>query len=117
MTRETVAAGMLSVHRSKQTSLTLIRIAIRKCVTVRLGVWESNMTPRQPIGSREDSLLNSPPPPCAPIGCLGVVYCMTPSRLEYRKTPLPPAGSFYFLIGKLPKTTFFYIKTFNKIKF
>jgi hypothetical protein len=48
MTRETVAAGMLSVHRSKQTSLTLIRMALRKCVTVWLGVkYDSQATNRK----------------------------------------------------------------------
>jgi hypothetical protein len=77
------------------------------------------MTPRPQATNRKQGELpvELSPPPCAPIGCLGVVYCMTPSRPEYRKTPLPPAGSSYFLIGKLPKTAFFYIKTFNKIKF
>jgi hypothetical protein len=32
---------------------------------------------------------------------------MTPSRPEYTKTPPQTAGSYYFLIEKMPKTAFF----------
>jgi hypothetical protein len=39
---------------------------------------------------------------------------MTPSRLEYTKTPPQTGGCSYFLIEKSPKTTSL-MKTINKI--
>jgi hypothetical protein len=40
---------------------------------------------------------------------------MTPSRLEYTKTPPQTGGNFYFFMKKSFKTAFLKIKIFNKI--
>jgi hypothetical protein len=52
----------------------------------------------------------SPLLPCAPIGCLVVIY---DSQLaEIHKIPPQTGRSFYFLIEKLPKTA---LQIFSKI--
>jgi hypothetical protein len=69
----------------------------KKDITVRLGViYDSQATNRKQGGLPVRA------------ACLLVAYiCMTPSRLEYTKTPPETGGSFYILIEKWPKTTFF----------
>jgi hypothetical protein len=76
-------------------------MAIKKCG------WESYMTPRRPIGSREDSLEE---PPSLPTALLLVAWesYMTNSRPKYTKTPPQAGRNFYFLIEKFPKTAFLY---------
>jgi hypothetical protein len=95
----------------ERPTLTLIQMAIKKCVAVRLGViFDSQMTNRK----QEGLLVRAPLPPPHFYLSLGTSY-MTPSQLEYTKTPKQTGGSSDVLIEKSPKTAFFYIKAFNKI--
>jgi hypothetical protein len=84
------------------SALTLIWMAIKKCVAVRLGViYDSKAT------NRKQGVL----PVIAPL--LPAIFLlvawetyMTPSWSEYTKTPSKTAGSYNFLIEKSPKTVF-----------
>jgi hypothetical protein len=100
----------LGARESLESILALIRMAVKKCIDVRLGViYDSLATnskyPWQPIGSREDYLES---PLSRRVHCIGRSY-LTPSRPEFTKIPPQKGGSSNFLIEKSPKTAYFYI--------
>jgi hypothetical protein len=85
----------------------------KKCIAIRLGViYDSRATNRKQGGLP----VRAPPPPQSSYWLFGE-SCTTSSRPEYTKTPPQTGGSSYILIEKSSKTTFFWIKTFNKTIF
>jgi hypothetical protein len=77
-------------------------MAIKKCIAVRLGViFDSQATKRKQGGL----------PVRAPLPTILLLFAwepsMTTSQPGYTKTPLQTGGSFYILIEKLHKTTYF----------
>jgi hypothetical protein len=78
-------------------ALTLIRMALKKWVAVRLGViYGSQATTRKQGGL----------PASSPLPRLRGSHILTPSRPEYTKTR-PQTGSSYLCIEKSPKTAFY----------
>jgi hypothetical protein len=82
-------------------NLTLIKMAIKKCVAMRLGVInESRTTNRKQRGLPVKAL--------SPTALLLVAWesHMTPSWQEYTKTPPETRESTYFFTDKSPKRAF-----------
>jgi hypothetical protein len=87
-----------------EANLTLIRMAIKKCV----AMWQEVMYDSQAPNSKQEGLpVRARHPPLPALLLVGRKSYMTPSRLECSKTPPQTGGSSCFLIEKSLGRTFF----------
>ncbi len=63
--------------------LPLIRMAIKKCIAVRLGVRCDSQTIKRKQGGRS---VRAPLSCCTPLGCLGLLYDSHPAGIHKNTT-------------------------------
>ncbi len=73
---------LFSLFFIRTSSLTLIRMAIKHCVTVRLGIICHFQLTNRKLGG----LPVRAPLRCAPVGCVGVIYDSQPAKIHKNTT-------------------------------
>ncbi len=94
------------------SDLTLIRMAIKMCVALWMGVIYASQVTNRKQGRLP---MTAPLPPPAALLLITRESYTTPGRPVYRTTSPQTGGSLYILIRKSPKTAFLKINFFNKI--